>query len=87
MDDLRQPLKGELAVAIGSKIFGTTISTADAADLLGSSPDLLQRERGSGSLPVEPLRLGRRLRWPTVLVAEAAGLPYRLIEVGAEDRS
>ena len=54
--------------------YGATMSTTEAAELLGCSPERLQQQRGKGTLPVEPLQLGRRLRWPTLLVAEALGV-------------
>jgi hypothetical protein len=50
------------------------MSTGEVAELFGCSPERLQNERGRGTLPVEPLQLGRRLRWPSVLVAAALGL-------------
>jgi len=54
--------------------YGATMSTAEAAGLLGCSAERLQQQRGTGTLPVEPLQLGRRLRWPTLLVAQALGV-------------
>ena len=54
--------------------YGATMSTVEAAELLGCSPERLQQQRGKGTLPVEPLQLGRRLRWPTLLVADALGI-------------
>lgn len=54
--------------------YGATMSTAEAAELLGCSVERLQQQRGQGTLPVEPLQLGKRLRWPTLLVAQALGV-------------
>lgn len=59
---------------IAGRKYRATMSTGEAAELLGCSPERLQQERGKGTLPVEPLQLGRRLRWPTLLIAEALGL-------------
>ncbi|MDH4120070.1 MAG: hypothetical protein OEW30_22020 [Acidimicrobiia bacterium] len=59
---------------IAGRRYRATMSTGEAAELFGCSPERLQSERGQGTLPVEPLQLGRRLRWPTVLVAAALGL-------------
>ena len=59
---------------IAGRRYRATMSTSDAAALFGCTPERLQNERGRGTLPVEPLHLGRRLRWPTVLVAQALGL-------------
>lgn len=42
-----------------------TLTTAEAAELLGVSADLLWKLARNGGAPVEPLRLGRALRWPT----------------------
>jgi hypothetical protein len=50
------------------------MSTQEAAELLSCTPEVLQRDRGKGTLPVEPLQLGRRLRWPTMKIAAALGL-------------
>lgn len=62
---------------VAGRRYGATMSTHEAAELFCCSAERLQQERGRGTLPVEPLRLGRRLRWPTVLVARALGLPVR----------
>jgi hypothetical protein len=59
-----------------------TVSTDQAASWLGCSPETLQQSRGSGRLPVEPLVLGNRLRWPTMLVAQACGLPVEIVHPG-----
>ncbi len=59
---------------IAGRHYRATMSTGEAAALLGCTPERLQTERGRGTLPLEPLQLGRRLRWPTVKVAEALGL-------------
>lgn len=69
--------------------YGATMSTVEAAELLGCSPERLQQQRGKGTLPVEPLQLGRRLRWPTLLVAEALGLEMdgRLSKVAEQVQS
>lgn len=66
-----------LRILVADALYPPTLSTLEAAELLGCSADLLQRERGTGSLPVEPLTLGNRLRWSTVAIAEALGLPFR----------
>jgi len=44
-----------------------------------ASPQLLYRAIGTGELPVEPLTLGRRYRWPTVPVAQSVGLPTEIV--------
>ena len=59
--------------------YPATFSTVEAAAWLGCSPERLQAERGTGRLPVEPLALGRRLRWPTVLIAKAIGLETEIV--------
>ncbi len=69
--------------AIGSAVrvrvagvdYAATMSTQEVSALFDCSAELLQRQAGKGQLPVEPLRLGNRLRWPTLLVAAAVGLP------------
>ncbi len=61
-----------------------TVNTETAARWLSCTPELLQRERGTGRLPVEPIALGRRLRWPTFALAAAAGLPVEITPPDAE---
>jgi len=52
----------------------TTLSTAQAADLLGCSVDHLWALARAGESPVEPLRLGKKLVWPTAKVLRSIGL-------------
>lgn len=59
--------------------FPLTLSTDEAAGFLGCCVDRLYQERGNGTLPVEPLKLGKRLRWPTLKVAESLGLAVELV--------
>jgi hypothetical protein len=66
-------------VIVAGVTYPATLSTIEAAAWLGCSPERLQAERGSGRLPVEPLSLGRRLRWPTVLIARAVGLETEIV--------
>jgi hypothetical protein len=53
-----------------------TISTDRLAELIDCSPQLIYRRLAEApdELPVRPIRLGRRLRWPTQLVAQVLGL-------------
>jgi hypothetical protein len=51
-----------------------TVDTHKAAVLLGISKDLLYELQRRGEAPVEPLRLGRRLRWPTARLLDLIGL-------------
>jgi hypothetical protein len=60
-------------VEIFGRWYGPTMSTAEAAELLSCTPEVLQRDRGKGTLPVEPLQLGRRLRWPSLKLAAVLG--------------
>jgi hypothetical protein len=66
-------VRGVEVVIFGDR-YGPTMSTEEAARLLCCTPEVLQRDRGKGTLPVEPLQLGRRLRWPTMKIAEALGV-------------
>jgi hypothetical protein len=66
-------------VMVAGVTYPATLSTIEAAAWLGCSPERLQAERGTGRLPVEPLTLGRRLRWPTVLIARAIGLEAEIL--------
>lgn len=51
-----------------------TLSTEEAAEIFGVGVDHLWHLARSGTAPVEPLRLGRKLRWPTRLVLAAVGI-------------
>lgn len=51
-----------------------TLSTDEAAGLLGCSTATLWKLVKRGEAPVEPLHLGRKLRWPTSKVLEVLGL-------------
>jgi hypothetical protein len=62
-----------------------TLSTTEAAGFFGCSPERLQKERGTGRLAVEPLTLGHRLRWPTVQVLQAVGLPFEVVSADAPE--
>ena len=62
-----------------------TLSTDEAADLFGCTPDTLYELVKRGEAPVEPLRLGRRLRWPTRKVLAVLGIePTHTEEVTAD---
>jgi hypothetical protein len=76
---------GRSRVIVAGQELPTTLSTTEAAGFFGCSPERLQKERGTGRLPVEPLNLGHRLRWPTVQVLQAVGLPFEVVR-GDDDR-
>ena len=68
-------------VRIAGVDYPPTLSTGDVATgFFDCSPEFLQRQRGQGTLPVEPLLLGNRLRWPTIEVAKAVGLPFEVVD-------
>ena len=72
--DVRPP-----SVRLAGQTYPLTLSTEEAARFLDCSRQRLHAERGTGRLPVEPLQLGRRLRWPTLEIARAVGLPAELV--------
>lgn len=51
-----------------------TLTTIETAELFDVNAETLLRLARRGEAPVEPLRLGRALRWPTARVLEALGL-------------
>jgi predicted DNA-binding transcriptional regulator AlpA len=51
-----------------------TLTTEQAAEIYGCGIDHLWKLAREGAAPVEPLRLGRSLRWPTVAVLSSIGL-------------
>jgi hypothetical protein len=50
------------------------LTTAKAAELYGVGVDHLWALVRTGEAPVEPLRLGRKLVWPTALVLRSLGI-------------
>ncbi len=72
--DNRMDAEVVTVIVIFGRSYGPTMSTGEAAELLSCTPEVLQRDRGKGTLPVEPLQLGRRLRWPTMKIAGLLGV-------------
>lgn len=72
--DVRPP-----SVQLNGRTYPLTLSTEEAAEFFDCSAQRLRAERDSGTLPVKPLTLGHRLRWPTLAVAQAVGLPAELV--------
>lgn len=52
----------------------TTLRAEQVAELLGCSTWSLYEQVKAGTCPVEPIRLGRRLVWPTAKVLALLGL-------------
>ena len=80
-----QPTPGPVTLLVAGTPYPPTLSTAQTAQLWGCSPERLYAELGRGTLPVEPLALGRRYRWPTLRVAEALALPVEIVHQGDAD--
>lgn len=53
---------------------GLTLDTETTAKVWGIGRDHLYRLVRDGEAPIEPLRLGRCLRWPTVKVLALVGI-------------
>ena len=51
-----------------------TLDARQVADVWGCSPWAVYQMVRAGDVPVQPLRLGRKLRWPTSLVLRSVGL-------------
>jgi hypothetical protein len=68
-----------VTMIVAGRAFPPTLSTAETAELWGCSAERLYAELGRGTLPVEPLALGRRYRWPTIRVAEVLGLTVEVV--------
>jgi hypothetical protein len=75
----RQAGGPDVVVMVAGRPYPPTLSTAETAHLWGCSAERLYAELGTGSLPVEPLALGRRYRWPTMQVAQVLGLPTEVV--------
>lgn len=52
----------------------TTLAAPEVAELLGVGVDHLYRLVRDGRCPIAPVRLGRRLRWPTATVLRELGI-------------
>lgn len=63
-----------ITLTINGHDLAPTLSTDEAASLLGCSVDVLYDGARSGTAPVEPLRLGTRLRWPTARLLAVLGI-------------
>ncbi len=65
----------QMRTTIGSiRDLPAVLTTEQAADLLGVGKDHLWALARAGSAPVQPLRLGRALRWPTAPLLALLGL-------------
>jgi predicted DNA-binding transcriptional regulator AlpA len=62
------------ALAGPDGIVPPTLDTATAAEMFGVGKDHLYNLVRSGEAPIEPLRLGRTIRWPTARVLDLLGL-------------
>lgn len=51
-----------------------TLSTEEAAPWFGTTADTLRELARRGEAPLQPLQLGRHLRWPTALVLASVGI-------------
>lgn len=51
-----------------------TLPTNEAAAILGTTADTLYTLVRQGKAPIEPLRLGTKLRWPTRPLLRLVGL-------------
>jgi len=62
-----------------------TLSTRQAAEVLGVSVDHLYdvRRESPADLPVQPIELGRALRWPTAPLLRALGVEPPRVEAPA----
>jgi hypothetical protein len=63
-----------------------TLTAAETAELLGCHVESLRELCRRGCSPVEPLRLGRALRFPTARVLEVLGIEPRDDAPGAHSR-
>jgi hypothetical protein len=56
-----------------------TLNTDQAAELYGVDADTLRGLLARGEAPVEPLRFGTRLRWPTAAVLRSLALDLEVV--------
>jgi hypothetical protein len=50
-----------------------TVETAEAAALIGFRPQSLRKWACTGEGPIQPIRIGRRLRWSVAKLKKLAG--------------
>ncbi len=55
----------------------TTIDTETAARLFGVAAETLRSQIRAGGCPVEPIIVGRILKWPTAAILERLGIDHR----------
>lgn len=63
-----------LSIMVGGVPLPVLMTTEQASGLLDCSTDVLYDGARNGTAPVEPLRLGTRLRWPTMKLLEVLGI-------------
>jgi predicted DNA-binding transcriptional regulator AlpA len=56
--------------------FGLTMNAEQVGEIWGCSAWTIYQMVGAGRCPVEPLRLGRKLVWPTASVLASVGLHF-----------
>ncbi|WP_433781591.1 hypothetical protein ACQPX6_17590 [Actinomycetospora sp. CA-101289] len=61
-------------VGVDAADLPTTLSAAEVAELWGVAKWSIYVNADAGLLPVAPLRVGKSLRWPTMLVLRSLGL-------------
>ena len=65
----------------------TTVSTRMAALVLGVSERTLRTLLAEGEPPIEPLRYGKRLRWPSVPLAAHVGISANVLSAARHEDS
>jgi hypothetical protein len=73
------PNRLTLSRAIRMLSEGTTVSTQMAALVLGMSERTLRTLLSDRDPPVEPLRYGKRLRWPSLALAAHVGISGQVL--------
>jgi hypothetical protein len=66
-------------VRIGDQTYRPLLSTDVAASWCGTAPHRLRERIGDPAWPVQPVRVGRLLRWPTLLLARHLGLDAEIV--------
>ncbi|WP_298800155.1 DNA-binding protein [Pseudonocardia sp. 73-21] len=61
-----------IAAVIGD--LPATLDVGQVANLYGMSTWALYEAVKTGKVPVQPLRVGKKLRWPTALVLRSLGI-------------
>lgn len=66
-------------VRVGDQVYPALVSTDVAAAFMATTPNRLRERIGDPSFPVQPIKLGHRLKWPMLGLARLLGIEAEAI--------